>query len=226
MDKFTSGRTTNRNSENIENFKLNREINLFRNTNENVLEDRDMFNQFSNSSENIDITPFNLEDSYGMPIHNSQIMNNKKSLLSNPYIVENNEKNNFVANSNAFDNLEMYEELEIDNKNNLKDKNIDDDNMLNMAYNNNMNLNNEKEKKCIIEENILEFEYEMIKNKNSKIKVDISSPYALAYLWKIIILLTKNPTTNKLLQTFRIKNKEQIINETKRIQIFSMNMVI
>ena len=70
MNNFGLGRTTNRNSENIENFKLNREINLFSNSNKNILEDRDMFNQFSNISENIDITSFNLNDSYGMPIHN------------------------------------------------------------------------------------------------------------------------------------------------------------
>jgi len=189
MNNFGLGRTTNRNSENIENFKLNREINLFSNSNKNILEDRDMFNQFSNISENIDITSFNLNDSYGMPIHNGQIMNNKKSLLSNPYIIENNEKNNFVASSSTFDTNDMYAELEIDNKNNMSNNKINNDDMLNMAYNNINLLDENHNSKCIVEENILEFEYKYIKEKKDKIRVDVSSPYALAYLWKIIILL-------------------------------------
>jgi len=216
MNNFGLGRTTNRNSENIENFKLNREINLFSNSNKNILEDRDMFNQFSNISENIDITSFNLNDSYGMPIHNGQIMNNKKSLLSNPYIIENNEKNNFVASSSTFDTNDMYAELEIDNKNNMSNNKINNDDMLNMAYNNINLLDENHNSKCIVEENILEFEYKYIKEKKDKIRVDVSSPYALAYLWKIIILLSKNPTSDKILQTFRLKNKEEIITEVKK----------
>ena len=61
---------------------FNREIDLYKNNNTSniqILNDRDMFNKFSNTNESIDTTSFNLTDSYGMPIPGGSTTNNKKS---------------------------------------------------------------------------------------------------------------------------------------------------
>ena len=83
-----------------------------------------------------------------------------------------------------------------------------------MAYNNSENLNDNYT--CKIEKDVLEFEYELNKNKNREILVDINSPFALGYIWKTLILLSKNPTTDKLLKMLGIKNKESVINDMKK----------
>ena len=48
-----------------------REMDIYKtkpNSNIQILNDRDMFNKFSNSNDSIDTSSFNLSDSYGMPI--------------------------------------------------------------------------------------------------------------------------------------------------------------
>lgn len=204
------GRTNNRN---MDNFNLNREISIYnRNNSFQILDDRDLFNKFSNNNNDIiDTTPLNIDNNFGMPVYGGSTINNKKNLLSTPFIHENNEKNNFKS-LDCMDNNDSYAELEFD----IKNKNKNNNNLLdNMAYNNfnNDSINNYI---CKIEKDSLDFEYQLNKNKNKDIVVDINSPFAIAYIWKTLILLSKNPSTNKLLESLGIKNKDLIINDMKK----------
>ena len=75
---------------NLENYGLNREMEIMLNknskkqttiTNSQYLNDRDMFNKFSNGNEIIDYTEIKHDESnYGMPIFNGQILNNKSNV--------------------------------------------------------------------------------------------------------------------------------------------------
>lgn len=189
-------------------------------TNIQMLNDRDMFNKFSNTNESLDTSSFNLTDSYGMPIQGGVTTNNKKSLLSTPYIMESNDKNNWGYSSTTWNQNDMYAELEMDNKNNFsKHSNKPSyyqDNMLEMAYNNNLSGNNEDNGLCKIEADCLGFEYELTKQKKNDITIDVSSPFALGYIWKTLILLSKNPSTDKFVKMLGIKNKDSIVSDMKK----------
>jgi hypothetical protein len=202
-----------------------REIDLYNNKNKpniQILNDRDMFNKFSNTNDSIDTSLFNLTDSYGMPVQGGSTSNNKKSLLSTPFIMESNDKNNWVSASTTWDQNDMFAELEIDNKNNFSKHSNNfipqqhQENMLNMAYNNNLSGIHEDNGLCKIEADCLGFEYELTKQKNKDIVVDISSPFALGYIWKTLILLSKNPSTDKFVKMLGIKNKDSIVSDMKR----------
>ena len=205
-----------------------REMDLYNNKNKpniQILNDRDMFNKFSNTNDTIDTSSFNLTDSYGMPVQGGSTTNNKKSLLSTPYMMESNDKNNWVSASTTWDQNDMYAELEVDNKN-IFSKNSNkfapqqnqqqQDNMLEMAYNNNLSGSQEDNGLCKIEADCLGFEYEITKQKQKDIVVDVSSPFALAYVWKTLILLSKNPSTDKFVKLLGIKNKDSIVSDMKR----------
>ena len=199
-----------------------REMDLYKNnstSNIQILNDRDMFNKFSNTNENIDTSSFNMTDSYGMPVQGGSTTNNKKSLLSTPYMMETNNKNNWVASSTGWNQNDMYAELEVD-KNNITKHSINSeknkDIVLEMAYNNNLSGVNENNGICKIESDCLGFEYELTKQKEKEIVVDISSPFALAYIWKTLILLSKNPSTDKIVKMLGIKNKDSIVSDMKR----------
>ena len=191
----------------MENFNLNREMEIYKTSNKNILllDDRDLFNKFSNGNEQIDISNNNnIEENFGMPIFNGQILNNKKSLLSNPYIQEDNNKNNFISNNINCNS--MFEQIETEKKNK-------DDYFTNMAYNNNnSSISNYI---CKIEKDIIEFEYELNREKINKFVVEINSPFILGYLWKTILLLSKNPSSDKLLKLLGIKNKEIVVTDLK-----------
>ena len=219
-------------------FAFGREMDLYKSKSESnvqLLNDRDMFNKFSNTNDSIDTSSFNLKDSYGMPIQGGNTTNNKKNLLSTPYIMESNEKNNWVSSSTTWDQNDMFAELEIDNKNNISSSNSasnsasnsnsnlqqKQDNQLEMAYNNNLSgSTTEDNDLCKIEADCLGFEYELTKQKQIQtqkdIIVDISSPFALAYIWKTLILLSKNPSTDKFVKMLGIKNKDSIVSDMKR----------
>lgn len=177
-----------------------------------LLNDRDMFNKFSNTSEIVDTTSFNLADSYGMPIQGGNTSNNKKSLLSTPFVMETNDKTKWESSVSNWNNNDMYAELESDLQNNFNKK---QNSTSDMAYNNISGVI-ENNGFCKIESDVLEFEYEISKNKQKEIVIDVSSPFALAYVWKILILLTKNPSTDKFVQMLGIKNKDSIISDTKK----------
>lgn len=189
-----------------------------------ILNDREMFNKFSNTNDQIDMSSFNLSDSYGMPIVGGSTSNNKKSLLSTPFLSETNDKSNWTSSSTTWNQNDMYAELELDLDKN-KDKGIKNANKsesrLDMMYNNNISGVDENENNglCKIEADVLNFEYEMSKQKNKDIVVDVSSPFALAYIWKSLILLTKNPSTDKFVKTLGIKNKEVVTTDLKKYSV-------
>jgi len=204
---------------------FSREIDLNKNkleSNKQILNDREMFNKFSNTNDTIDTSSFNLSDSYGMPMLGGSTTNNKKSLLSTPYIMESNEKNNWSPTITTWNKNDMYAELELDNKNNFsnntsyKSPNSKNSNMLEMAYNNNLSGVQEDNGFCKIEADCLGFEYELAKQKQSEIIIDVSSPFALGYIWKTLILLSKNPSTDKFIKLLGIKNKDSIVSDMKR----------
>ncbi len=212
-------RMKNSTRNNIENFGLNREMDLVigQNTTDKILGDREIFNKFSNENEQLDMTTVKHDEfNYGMPIFNGHISNNKKSLITSPYIVENNNKNGFVSNHLSLDSNDMY--AVIGDKSGNK---FDNDVFSNMAYNNNSNftsIKNEVEEgslECKVEQDIIDYEFEVNMEKNKELMVDISSPFALGYLWKSIILLSKNPSTDKMLKMLGVKNKDNLINDMK-----------
>ena len=204
-----------------------REIDLYNNKtkpNIQILNDRDMFNKFSNTNDSIDTSSFNLSDSYGLPVHGGSTANNKKSLLTTPFIMETNDKNNWVSSVTTWDQNDMYAELENDNKNNLSKYNnkftpeqskLDS---LEISYNNNLAGTIEDDGLCKIESDSLGFEYEFTKQKQKQkqIVVDVSSPFALGYIWKTLILLSKNPSTDKFVKLLGIKNKDSIVSDMKK----------
>lgn len=212
-------RLKNTNRNNMENFNLNREMDLVNSgtvSNDKILGDRDIFNKFSNENEQLDMTMVKHDEyNYGMPIFNGQILNNKKSLITSPFIVENNNKNNFISSHLSLDSHDMYAEIED------KSNNFDSDVFSTMAYNNNKNFSNTPKKQdehnaiCKIERDITEYEYELNLKKDRELLMDINSPFALGYIWKTIILLSKNPTTDKLLNLLGVKNKDILINDIK-----------
>ena len=194
-----------------------------------MLNDREMFNKFSNSNDSIDTSSFSLADSYGMPVQGGMTSNNKKSLLATPYISESNNKNNWVASSTGWNHDDMFAELESDlgnqntkiNQNKFTGSNDMDSNsqsMLEMAYNSNLMGVQEDNGLCKIEADCLGFEYELTKQKkmSKDIIIDVSSPFALGYIWKSLILLSKNPSTDKLVKLLGIKSKDSIVSDMKR----------
>lgn len=189
-----------------------------------ILNDRDMFNKFSNTNETIDTTSFNPTDVWGMPIQGGSTTNNKKSLLSTPYIMEANDKNGWTPTTTTWNQNDMYAELEFDKNNNQmkfssgqnSSSQSNQDDMLELAYNNKLAGTNEDNGVCKIEADCMGFEYELSKQKQKEIVVDISSPFALGYIWKSIILLSKNPSTEKLVKMLGIKNKDTIVSDMKR----------
>ena len=90
------------------------------------------------------------------------------------------------------------------------------DNALEMAYNNNLAGTNEDNGLCKIESDCLGFEYALTKQKQKEIVVDVSSPFALGYIWKTLILLSKNPSTDKIVKMLGIKSKDSIMSDMKR----------
>lgn len=238
-------RLKNTQRNNLENFNLNREMEIIYDknpkkldiVNSQFLNDRDMFNKFSNGNEIIDYTEIKHDETtIGMPIHNGQILNNKKSLISSPFILENNNKDSFVSFNTSLDSNDMYEEIDFSlesgfNKNQFKKQpnNFSDDILNSMAYNarpstrseyNNLldekaNSSSSSDYICKIEKDIADFEFDINKNKSRDFVVDINSPFALGYLWKSLILLTKNPTTDKLLKLLNISYKESLVTDMK-----------
>jgi hypothetical protein len=61
---------------------------------------------------------------------------------------------------------------------------------------------------------------------NNKKIFNVFSPFSLAYLWKSIILLSKNPTTDKLLTMLGFKKKEVLLNDMKNHSELIKNMIL
>jgi hypothetical protein len=190
-----------------ENLGLNREVLFNKETNKNYLNDRDMFFKISNNTEDIDTTDNKFCDYSGMPIKNMQILNNKKNLINNPYIYEKKNEGGKISCMNEFNTAnqefsiinENYEELEAEI----------------------MNLNDSID---LMEKDIVIQEY--TNNMNNKKIFNVFSPFSLAYLWKSIILLSKNPTTDKLLTMLGFKKKEVLLNDMKNHSELIKNMIL
>jgi hypothetical protein len=208
-DEKTKERTIT-NSENKrgnENFGLNREVLFNTDTNKNYLNDRDMFFKISNNTEDIDTTDNKFCDYSGMPIKNMQILNNKKNLINNPHIYEKKNEgskiscmNEFNSNNQDFSIInENYEELEAEIINLNDSIDLMEKDIVNQEHTNNMN--------------------------NKKI-FNVYSPFSLAYLWKSIILLSKNPTTDKLLTMLGFKKKEVLLNDMKNHSDLIKEMIL
>jgi hypothetical protein len=63
-------------------------------------------------------------------------------------------------------------------------------------------------------------------NINNKKIFNVFSPFSLAYLWKSIILLSKNPTTDKLLTLLGFKKKEVLLNDMKNHSDLIKEMIL
>lgn len=199
--------TNSENRRGNESFGLNREVLFNKDNNINQLNDRDMFFKISNNTEDIDTTDNKFCDYSGMPIKNMQILNNKKNLINNPYIYEKKNEGNKISCMNEFNSNnqefsiinENYEELEAEI----------------------MNLNDSTD---LMEKDIVNQEY--TNNISNKKIFNVFSPFSLAYLWKSIILLSKNPTTDKLLTMLGFKKKEVLLNDMKNHSELIKNMIL
>lgn len=173
------------------------------------LNDRDLFGKVSNTMDDIDMSTNNFADNFGMPSFSGQIFKNKKSLIRTPYIHEHDNKSDFVSsNSDVRDNFASIDQT-VDNN---STRGLDS--LTSMGYNG--NGTNENDEKCKIEQDILGFEYDINLNKDNDFMFDINSPFALAYLWKSLIILTKNPTTNKIMESLNVTRKESVANDLKK----------
>ena len=65
-----------------------------------------------------------------------------------------------------------------------------------------------------IEKGIVEYEYTYNIN-NKKSFFNINTPFSLSYVWKTLVLLSKYPTNQKLLDMLNIKNKNLILQSMK-----------
>jgi len=220
---------SDRRNNSVENFNLNRGMDVYikNDKNPDVLNDRDMFFHFSNGNEQIDMSLFKPNDnSHGMPLFNPQIMNNKKSLMNNPYIQESNDQTHFRA-LNTMSNLSssMYANFGDDNASNNSEgggysmgkfSGFDKfNNDYKMTQKEGFEDNSLVSSNDTIEKGIVIFEYTSNINKEKTFTMDIISPFGLAFLWKSLILLSKNPSTDKLLKVLQIKKKDEVVNDMK-----------
>lgn len=189
--------------------KFNRDIELlnFNKKQINQLDDRGMFNKFSNPHEDI----YNDTSNVDILSRNKYVSNNRKNTLSKPYINDiTQEKNKFtsILTNNINSSFEQIgDDIEYNDNNNL------------LSYNNtNIKHNNI----CEIESNINNVELHKIKSKyvvSKNLICENYSTFALSYLWKILLLISKNPTSEKILSMFNKKNKNMMLmnleNDTK-----------
>lgn len=181
---------------------------LFNKDDIDILNDREMFNKTSTITEELDMSNNDLIDNFGIPTLSRNILKNKKSLITMPYIQENNDKDNFTAKDCELNNMFAL----VDTTQQYNGKNMDS--LTSRGFN--CSETNDDYSKCKIERDILSFEYEVNTSKQNKFMFYINSPFALAYLWKAIIILTKNPTTQKLLTALKVERKDVISSDLKK----------
>jgi hypothetical protein len=246
MNNKFQARSDRRNNS-IENFNLNRGMDVFTKNEKTfeMLNDRDMFNHFSNGYDQIDMTNVKVnENANGMPLFNPQILNNKKNLINNPYIQESNDQKHFRA-LNTMSNLSSNTYASFGNDiNDVNDDNASNnsegggftigkfsgfdkiDTGIKLSKSNDSGLMENAITNSVdaIEKGIIIYEYTSNIGKQKNFTVDINSPFALAYLWKSLILLSKNPSTDKFLKLLQIKKKDEPVNDMKYFaDVFSDN---
>ena len=170
------------------------------------------------------------DNSNGMPLFNPQILNNKKNLINNPYIQETNNQTNFRAlNTTSNTGSNMYASF-ADNDDNAstnsegvgysvnKFSGFDKlDNGIKLKQNTNLNLMENAVLNSIdtVEKGIIIYEHTLNVKKEKTFIMDIYSPFGIAFMWKSLILLSKNPSTDKLLKLLQIKKKDDALNDMK-----------
>ena len=228
---------SDRRNNSLENFNLNRGMDVYVKNEKNldVLNDRDMFFHFSNGNEQIDMSTMKPnENAYGMPLFSPQIMNNKKNLINKPFIQESNDQTHFRA-LNTLSNIssDMYANFGDNNSDNASN-NSDGGGYTMSKFSGfdkiNKGISSTKSKETqesgllentvinsldVIEKGIIIYEYTSNLGKEKNFIMDITSPFALAFLWKSLVLLSKNPSTDKLLKVLQIKKKDEIVNDMK-----------
>lgn len=205
-------------SRNYDNYGLGREYDLlelkkkkngrlFNEDKIEMLNDRDLFNKTSTIGEELDMSNNDFLDSFGMPTFSGQIFKNKKSLIRTPFIQEHNNKEDFVSkDSDLYESFASIGDVK-------QSKQMDS--LTYMGYNGDAVETND-ETKCKIEKDIVSFEYDMNLSKKKDFLFDVNSPFALAYLWKSLIILSKNPTTTKILNALKIERKELVAKDLKK----------
>ena len=236
MNNKFQARSDRRNNS-IENFNLNRGMDVFTKNEKTfeMLNDRDMFNHFSNGYEQLDMTNVKQNENTntnGMPLFNPQILNNKKNLINNPYIQESNDQKHFRA-LNTMSNLSSntYASFGKDGEDDNASNNSEGggfamgkfsgfdkiDNGIKLVKSNDSGLMENAMTTSLdtIEKGIIIYEYTSNIGKEKNFMVDINSPFAIAYLWKSLILLSKNPSTDKFLKLLQLKKKDEPVNDMK-----------
>ena len=66
-----------------------------------------------------------------------------------------------------------------------------------------------------IEKGIIEYEYITFLEKHKELLIEIINPFALSFVWKSLLLLTKHPSNEKISELLKIKNKNVIIQSIK-----------
>jgi hypothetical protein len=222
----------------MENYQLNRNKDVYiKNDNPVLLDDREMFNKFSNNNDTeIDFNANNDKSNF-RSVH---IYNNKKNLINNPYIVKNSTNSanmaNMAYNDNTtygsnFDNTTYgsnydnttygsnYDTTFInDGTTKDKGKSKTNNNSFDKEYQRDFIDKSKNNTSNVIEKDIIDDFIYNLSSCDSSISPKVPlAPYLLSYLIYSIILLSKNPTTDKLLQTYKIKSKDIAINEMKDI---------
>ncbi len=205
----------------IENYQLNRnkDVYLKNDANPILLDDRTMFNKFSNSNDseidfNVNNDKFNFRS-----VH---IYNNKKNLINNPYIVKNNGDNNNGSNikANNDDNgYQGYQEVCADygSVGSAGSGGSGGSGSFDQAYQHDFS-NSNKGNNAISNGIITDFLNltALSPATNSATNTTIS-PQLLSYLIYSIILLSKNPSTDALLEIYNFKSKDIAISEMKEL---------
>ncbi len=164
------------------------------NINSNILDDRDLFNKISNTD--------NTTNYMDRDKRLGQTSCNRKDLNENVY----NNGNN--SNFKALDNF---------NYNNFENFNND-----NINIENSENIENLRDIRDELERDVMIYEYTSNINKEKEFLFDINSPYGIAYVWKTLLLVTKNPSNDKIMRMLNIKNREIMINDlNNQSEIFS-----
>ena len=173
------------------NNRFSRDVDIYNDNNfsNEILEDRNIFSKSSNPNDDIDFSAMKPQDfESGMRIGSHSIMKNKKNLVNQPYIYESNDKNFQPMGSG---NYSTIDEKIIDNTSSIKSNTI-----------------------CSIEKMIATYEYMILKEKTG-FNISIYSPFLLSYIWKTIILLSKNPSTEKIIDFLNAKTKNEVVNNMK-----------
>lgn len=161
----------------------------------NFLNDRNVFNQTTNLTEQVDLSAIKPNDyEIGMRLNGVYMRNNKKNLINNPYISE--------GGSNTA--LNLYDEP------------IDDSVSANYSSIISMHQNN-KFTLCPIERELIIHEFnEILKNNKNPfgITFDVTTPFGKAFMWKSVILLSKEPY-NQQLKLIIGENKDEKLLDMK-----------